>query len=169
MNFNIETTYTKERLLRFNTFVFMRRKILWIACLIRGVLISIPFFVSLANGEFNKKSFIYFLAVSCLITLYFVYRLVLPRLTINKNPQLNAVVKYEFHDSHFKISSPSSSFHESPEISYDIISNVFFYKNDLYIYFSNSRLFILDTQSFETDARNLFFHFLKERKVNIFK
>ena len=169
MNFNVETAYTKERLLKFNTFVFMRRKIVWIACLIIAVLISIPFFVSLANGEFNKKYFLYFILVSCWTALYFLYRLLFPLLAINKNPLLNAVVKYEFHDSHFTISSPSNSFSESPEISYDLISKVFFYKNDLYIYFSNSRLFILDTQSFEADTKNSFLDFLKERKVNIFK
>ena len=169
MNFNVETAYTRERLLKFNTFVFMRRKIVWIACLIIAVLISIPFFVSLANGEFSKKDFLYLILVAWVVALYFLYRLVLPLLTINKNPLLNAVVKYEFHDSHFTISSPSGSFPESPEISYDLITKVFFYKNDLYIYFSNSRLFILDTQSFEADTKNLFFDFLKERKVSIFK
>lgn len=169
MNFNAETTYTKERLLKFNTFVFMRRKIFWIACLVIASLLSIPFFVSLANGEFNKNYFLYFILFLCWTALYFLYRLVLPRLTINKKPLLNTVVKYEFHDSHFIVSSPSDSFSESPEITYDLISKVFFYKNDIYIYFSNSRLFILDTQSFESDVRNLFFDFLKERKVTIFK
>lgn len=169
VNFNVETIYTKERLLRFNTYIFMRRKLVWIACLIISVLISIPFFVSLANGEFNKKYFLYFVLIFCWTTLYFLYRLVLPRLTINKSPKLNAIVKYEFYDSHFIISSPSNSFPESPEMSYELISNAFFYNNDLYIYLSNRRLFIVDTQSFETATKNLFFDFLKEKKVTIFK
>lgn len=159
MNFNIETTYTKERLLRFNTYVFMRRKVVWISCLIINVLLSILFFIFLANGEFNKKYFSCFVFTFCLTALYFLYRLVLPRLTINKSPQLNAVAKFEFYDSYFTISSPSNSFPKSPEISYDLISKVSFYKNDLYIYFSKRELFILDTQSFEEETKNRFLIF----------
>ena len=167
MNFNTETTYTKERLMRFNTFVFMRRKFTWISALFLAVLLSVPFFRHLFAGEFSRKYFWCFIIVWCWSLLYFLYRLVWPRLTIDKNPRLNVVVKYEFCDSYFKISSPSHSFPNSPEISYDLIQNVFLYKNDLYIYFSGNQLFIMDTQAFEADTRRKFFEFLEEKDINV--
>ena len=165
MNFSNRTVYDKERLIRFSNFVVLKKRVFWILMTVSTVLICAVFALTLALKIYNSTIFLCFaLVVAADLTYTFCY-LVLPRITINKAPSLNAVVIFEFQEDTFTISATAKNSTESSESNYSALIKVMESKQDLYLYMSPRRACILDKSGFSSGSPSELLEFLKDKNI----
>lgn len=147
MPIDVKTVYTKEILLRFIDAMGKRRFFLWLM-LAAGSALVIGFSVSaalIAGWTLELILYIVFALLWDVLGVFMTFGL--PRLTINKNPLLNATVEYSFHQDHFQIHGDTLFSMEMSKNQYSILQGVIKSGNDLYLIFAPQQGCIVDLQN----------------------
>ncbi len=165
MKFTNRTIYNKDRLLRFNDFVILKKRFFLVYMIVCSVLILISTVVLIALDSFTPALLRGFLFFGVVVILYFVCGLVVPRFTINKSIGLNADVFFEFQDDVFKISTTYKNGTEMSELKYSSIIKIMESKSDIYLFISARQSYILDKTGFELGSVDEFLNFLKDKNV----
>ena len=165
MNFSVQTVYDKERLLRFNNFVVLRKRVFWFFIIACTVLVTVCLAIVLALDPHDSNiwacaALIYFIDA----TYAFCY-FVLPRFTINKALELNANIIFEFQEDTFKISATTKNGTESSELNYSAIVKIMESKQDIYLFISKRQGYILDKSGFALGCPLEFVKFLKDKNI----
>ena len=100
MKFSNRTIYDKERLIRFNNFVVLKKRFFWVLMIVCTVLVSLSFALTLALKNYDSTILLCFSLIVIIDIMYVFCYLILPRITINKAIALNADIFFEFHTKH---------------------------------------------------------------------
>ena len=165
MNFSVQTVYDRERLLRYQNFVALRKSVFWFVMIACTVLVTICLAINYAldlhsSTVRNEVLLIYFIDL-----IYVFAYFVLPRFTINKNHSLNANLIFEFQESTFKVLVTTKNATDSSELNYSIISKVMESKQDVYLFISRRQSYVLDKSGFTIGNYEDFLKFLKEKNI----
>ena len=165
MNFSVQTIYDKERLVRFNSFIALRKRFFWSVLILGTVLITACLAIFIVLDPHNSSiwfcaGFVYIIDV----TYAFCY-FVLPRFIVNKSPILNANILFEFHEDFFKISATLKNGTESSELNYSAVVKLMESKQDIYLFISQRQCYILDKSSFTVGCSEDFLKFLQEKNI----
>lgn len=165
MNFSNQTIYDKERLIRFNNFVALRKRIFWSFMIVCTVLTSISFVLTLALKSYDLTIFICFAIIVVIDTTFVFCYFILPRITINKAITLNADIFFEFKEDTFKISATTKNGAESSKLNYSAIIKVMESNQDIYLYISTRQAYIVDKSGFNSGCPSEFVNFLKGKNI----
>ena len=165
MKFSNRTIYDKERLIRFNSFVILKKKFFWVFMIVCTVLVSIPFALTLALKSYDSTILLYFVLIAVVDITYAFCALILPRITINKATALNADILFEFQEDTFKISATTKNATESSELNYSILVKVMESNRDIYLFISQRQGYILDKSGFNLGCPDEFVKFLKNKNI----
>ncbi len=141
----IETTtvYTKERLMRFQDYIFSARKIQFIfsaaisvICLLCAVLMIVLW------GDF--KLFLECLLLFVFISIYNFAMYLLPRLLIRKAKNMNAEVHFSFGETAVRTSTTSAIGSEETSLYYTAFHKIGKKRNELYLFLDARRAMIVD-------------------------
>lgn len=165
MKFSNRTIYDKERLIRFNNFVALRKRFFWIFMIVCTILVSISFALTLALKGYDSTILLCFALIVVVDITYAFCSLILPRITINKAAALNADILFEFQEDTFKISATTKNATESSELNYSALIKVMESSRDIYLYISTRQAYILDKSGFNFGCPNEFVKFLKDKNI----
>ncbi len=165
MKFSVQTVYDKERLLRFNSFVALTKRVFWSLMIVCTVLITVAFAISLAlDPQYNTTwlcfGLVLFSDIICVFCSF-----ILPRFTINKAVGLNADIVYEFDEVTFKISATIKSGTEASELNYSAIVKVMESEQDIYLFISQRQAYVLDKSGFTIGSPEEFLRFLRDKNI----
>ena len=142
----VKTVYTKESLLRFSDAMGKRRFFLWLMLAVGSALVcSFSICTALLIG-WNTELVLYIVFALLWDAVGVFMTFGLPRLTINKNPVLNATVEYTFFDDHFQIRGNTLFSMELSESRYSVLEGVIKSGNDLYLILGGQQGLIVDLQ-----------------------
>ncbi len=165
MNLSATTVYTKERLLRFNSFFAMSRRFFWITLLVCVSLVSSVFFLSILIEALDKIITIAFIAVWCFALLYFLMTVIVPRLLVKKTPSLNAEVTYTFDAESFTTEFKTSLQIGTEQMNYSVIKKIMESDTDIYLFVNNATSFIIDKSGFKSGSAEELIAFLKAKNI----
>ncbi len=165
MLFSAKTVYDKERLLRFNTFYVLSRRLFWIVMLVSTLLVSAAFALSMASGNSDKLIIFCFILVWVIVLLYTFLTLILPVLSIKKAKSLGAVITYTFDERSFKLEAEANGQKSMNEVSYSILEKVMESKQDIYLFLNNRQCFIVDKSGFTDGSPETLIKLLKAQNV----
>ncbi len=165
MKFSTITNYDKERLLRFNNFIILKKRLFWAIMIVCTVLVSSIFAYYLALNIFDSTITLCFVLVVFIDLTYIFCYLILPRFTIKKSPGLNAIIHFEFQENTFKISGISKNGTDCSELNYSAIQKVMESKHDIYLFISIRQAYIIDKSGFELGSPDVFLEFLKSKNI----
>jgi len=146
MPIEVKTVYTKESLLRFSDAMGKRRFFLWLMLAVGSALVcSFSICTALLIGW--SFELIFYIVLALLWDAFGIFLTFgLPRLTIKKNPVLNATVEYAFFDDHFQIRGNTLFSLEMSESRYSVLEGVIKSGDDLYLIISGQQGLIVDLQ-----------------------
>lgn len=140
----ITTVYTRERLLRFNSYVARSKTALWwiigICTLIVIACTAWLHYWGLADSE-SDRHLLYILLLDGLFL--FLY-LVLPRFTVKKQRSLNATVTYTFEQEQFRLAASGPLAEETATIRYGALRSIAKNKTELYLFVSRAQAYVVD-------------------------
>ena len=165
MKFSNRTVYDKERLIRFNKFVVLKKRFSLVLMIVCTVFVSISFALTLALNSYNSTILLGFALVVVCDIMYAFYILILPRIAINKEISLNADILFEFQEETIKISATTKIGAESSELNYSAIIKVMESNRDIYLYISTRQAYILDKSGFNFGCPSEFVKFLKDKNI----
>ncbi len=165
MKFSNRTNYDKERLIRFNNFIILKKKTFWAVMIVCNVLVLISFALTLALGIYDSTILLCFTIVVSMDVTYAFCNLVLPRITIKKAMGLNADILFEFQEQTFKISAINKNGTEYSELNYSSIKKIMESKYDIYLFISTRQGYILDKSGFELGCPDELLEFLKGKNI----
>ena len=165
MKFSNRTIYDKERLIRFNNFVVLKKRFFWVFMIVCTVLVSISFALTLALKSYDSTILLCFALIMVVDITCSFCSLILPRITINKATALNADILFEFQDDTFKISATTKNGTESSELNYSALIKVMESNRDIYLYISTRQAYILDKSGFNFGCPSEFVKFLKDKNI----
>ncbi len=144
MELKISTVYTKQRLLRFNDYFWMQRKVFFsfmAACtLLVWACVALLIFIDALTD-----TVVLCCAMVTLIDLAYLFgAFALPRLTANKSPSVDAVLDYVFKDGEMSISVETGNESANSTIKYPAIIKVGKKENDVYLFVSKRQGYIVD-------------------------
>ena len=164
MNFSVQTVNNKDRLLRFNNFVVLRKRFFWSWMIVCTVLITVLLAIVLRIDPYSDV-WIYAVLVYFIDAIYIFCWFVLPRFTINKALGLNANIIFEFQEDTFKISATAKNGTEFSELNYSSIVKFMESKQDIYLFISKTHGYILDKSGFTVGSPEEFLKFLQEKNI----
>ena len=165
MKFSNRTIYDKERLIRFNNFVVLKKRFFWVFMIVCTVLVSISFALTLALKIYDSTILLCFALIMVVDITCSFCSLILPRITINKATALNADILFEFQEDTFKLSATNKNGTDSSELNYSSIIKVMESKCDIYLFISKRQGYILDKSGFEAGCPDELLEFLKGKNI----
>ncbi len=154
MSIKTNSVYTKERLIRFNNYVILSKKLLWLMMSISTLLVySCVVFMYFNGGD--AKTVIYSAVFLTFLDLFYIFvSFILPRFTLKKSKTLNARITCVFKENEFDLSVSSDNFDESSTIRYPTLTKVVKNKNDVYLFISPNQAFITSLDGLSDDEIN---------------
>ena len=147
MPMEIQTVYTKERLLRFYRFTAMRRKWMLVLMVVATVIVGLSCLLILALGEPLGRCGFYLAMILLLDGLYLFMTFVLPHLTVRKAKNLNTVVKYSFEIDSFTAEAKNDYVDEKTTVRYALIQKGIACGNELYLMVNFMTAYVVDLSS----------------------
>ena len=165
MKFSNRTVYDKERLIRFNNFIILKKRFFWLLMIVCTVLVFGSFALTLALRIYDSTILLCFSLIVLLDVTYIFCYFVLPRFTVNKAVGLNTNILFEFQEDTFKLSATNKNGIESSELNYSSIIKVMESKCDIYLFISKRQGYILDKSGFEVGCPEELLEFLKGKNI----
>ena len=109
MKFSNRTVYDKERLIRFNNFIILKKRFFWLFMIVCTVLVFGSFALTLALRIYDSTILLCFALTIFIDITYVLGYLVLPRFTVNKAVGLNTNILFEFQEDTFKLSATNKN------------------------------------------------------------
>lgn len=144
----VETTYTKERLVRFSHATSLARTWFW------GFFVVFTAIMSVLCSPFITKSPspVWLLIATLVLDAFCILNhAVVPYFTLSKAENLNTLLQYTFHESSFDLKASSVYTESSTVIQYSAIKKISHRGRDLYLYLSARHGFIVDTEPLSTE------------------
>ena len=167
VRFSADTVYDRERLLRFNTFYLLRKRVIWIIMAISTLLVTFAFSWQAALGSYPQTVVLCFVLVWVIDIFYIVFYLVLPRFTIKKARSLNAHIEYTFDEYFFKLESDALMQKNAPGIPYSAVEKMMQSKQDIYIFLTGKQCFIVDKAGFTQGSCEGFIDFMLSKGAKL--
>ena len=158
MTFSNQTVYDKKRLLSFNTFVALRKRLFWAIMIIATILVSATFvFYEVTKTNEQDNTILACFAIIVVVDLTYVFcTFVLPHFTIKKSPAYDSSISYEFWEDSIKVSVSNPRIKENSEILYSSLVKVMENKQNIFLYISSNQSYILDKSGFTVgDSKEL--------------
>ena len=165
MKFSNRTVYDKERLIRFNNFIVLKKRFFWLFMIVCTVLVFGSFALTLALRIYDSTILLCFALIIVIDITYVLGYLVLPRFTVNKAVGLNTNILFEFQEDTFKLSATNKNGTDSSELNYSSIIKVMESKYDIYLFISKRQGYILDKSGFEAGCPEELLEFLKGKNI----
>ena len=165
MNFSNRTIYDKDRLIRFNMFSVLRKRLFWSFMILSTALVSVSFALTLALEVYDFTMSLCFALIVFIDITYVFCWLILPRITINRSAAINADVLFEFQEDIFKITAEAKNGRESSEMNYSAIKKIMESDRDIYLYTSAYQAYILDKTAFSIGSPDEFVEFIKGKNI----
>ena len=144
MPINVNTVYTKQRLIRFNHYLARNRKVFWglmTAFTLFAVLSMI--FLAAIEADFGGLV-IYLILILALDALSVFLYFGLPYFTFKKSKSLNTSIRYSFESDYLSIVATNQYSNENANVLYTIFSGVARNGNDLYLFLSGIKAYVVD-------------------------
>lgn len=162
MPIEVKTVYTREILLRFSDALGKRRFFLWLMLAV-GTALVCSFSVCTALLIGWSLELVLYIVFALLWDAFGIFMTFgLPRLTVKKNPVLNATVEYTFFDDRFQVRGNSALSSELAENRYAILEGVISSGNDLYLMFNTQQGCIVDLQNLSRKQISQLYNTLKD-------
>jgi len=137
------TVYTKERILKFNRFVAMSKKWMWVFMTVCNIIILFGVVLMILLGDFEKIIFLLgIMAVSDFILIF--NNFIIPRIAVKKQIGLHANIKFSLNEHNIHIQASTVNGIEDCTYNYPMIVKAAAQDNELYLFISKSRAFIVD-------------------------
>ncbi len=168
--FECETVYDMNRLMRFNLHHFLRKKWFIASVLVMVGFVALTFIVSWIFEGFNGDLFFALVVVLGLCLLYLVLTLVVPFFTVKKSPNYLANLHMSFFKDGFSVAADTKMGDENSNLRYEAIYRITESKSDLYLYISSNQAMIVDKNGFTLGDAECLKAFLYARvKPSIYK
>ena len=165
MVFSVNTVYNKERLLRYNDFVSIRKRFFWTLIIVCSVLIySVFIFDRVMHFDNAVILFCFFMTVALDFIIVF-STFILPRITIKKSLSLNAQITSEFGEESFKITASTPLTSESMDVKYSALVKVMESDKDIYLFISRQKAYVLDKDGFTLGTPKGLVDFLVSKNI----
>lgn len=154
MEIKTTTIYDKDRLIRFNHFMSLQRKVFWlIMSIVTLGFVGYYIYFTMTYGFYVKMLF----ACSLIIVndiVYIVLHIVMPYFTVKKSKSLNAEIEYIFYDEYFTVNASSVYENSESKMSYSVIKRALKRNNELYLISGNRRAFLVDLSTLTAEEAN---------------
>lgn len=155
MPIEVNTVYTKERLLEVGRYVSPFKKILWVfiaACglLSLGGCIYLAIAGQLTDSVLFSTCFVWLLMAFEFFTYWFI-----PILNVKKAGNVDAVVQYVFEENQFSIAAQGPTGENKATYRYDALTRVEAGKTTLFLFFSSRQAFLMDFTQLSAEQRML--------------
>ena len=166
MYFSNKTIYDKKRLVRFNDFCVLKKRVFWGFMIICSTLVLLTYVFSVIAIPDNNDTITFLSIISLaydaiILMCYFVF----PRISIKKSPAFNAETSFEFDEDGFKVCANTSNLKESTELKYSSLVKVMEGKQDIYLFISKRQGYIIDKSGFTAGNPEDFIIFLQSKNV----
>ncbi|MBQ8880273.1 MAG: YcxB family protein [Clostridia bacterium] len=151
MSIRTESVYTKERLIRFNNYVMLSKKVLLSLMAIGTLLVYGCVIFMMVNGGLAETVTYSAIFLTLLDVFYIFVSFILPRFTLKKSKTLNAKITCIFNESGFDLSVTSNTFNESSTIRYPTLTQIVKNKNDIYLFIASNQAFITSVDGLRED------------------
>ena len=165
MKFSATTVYDEERVLRFNSFVVLKKRVFWSVMIACNILVAISVALCLVLEPQDRTVLGYAALVGFIDVAVAFCFFILPRFTLKKSFALNANVAFIFEEDVFKVFATMKNGTDSAEMNYSAIVKIMESKQDIYIFVSNNQSYILDKSGFNVGCAEEFLQFLKEKNI----
>ncbi len=144
MELKISTVYTKQRLLRFNDYFWMQRKVFFSFMAVCTLLVWASVALLIFIDALTDTVVLCSVMVTFMDLAYLFGAFVLPRLTANKAPAADAVLDYVFRDGEMSINVETDKENANSTIKYPAIIKVGKKNDDVYLFISKRQGYIVD-------------------------
>ncbi len=153
MSIEATTVYTKEVLLRFNDFLALRKRALWIIMLLgTAAVLYMCTHAALIIG-WNFELALYIVLILAWDALFLFLNFGLPRLTVRKAKNLNATVNFVFTQEHIQIHAQNEYSTDQSVVQYALISKALKSEQYLYLMLMWNQGFVVDLQTLSEKQR----------------
>ena len=164
MPIEVKTVYTKEMLLRFNDFLALRKRALWIIMILgTAAILYMCIHAALIIG-WNSELVTYTVLILAWDALFLFLNFGLPRITVKRAPNLNAEVNYVFSREHIEVNAQSTYSTDQSIIRYGLVNKAFKTGGYLYLLLTWNRGFLVDLSSL-SNAQTAELRLLLESKL----
>lgn len=153
MPIKAKTTYTREKLLRFQLFLAFSKKIFWAFMIACSTFVISICTVLLVQQGFIKKTFLYLMLIIIIDLLCVFTNFILPFINVKKVRSLNSVVEYSIDDEGINISVKGQSGTETGTVPYLYIQRVVKDKEVIYAFIGKLQAYIVDISELDDSQR----------------
>ncbi len=144
MPINLKTVYTKERLLRFNDYLVRSKKFFWGFMILTSLLMLAMSVFALRIAAMNWEMIICLCTVLAIDLISVFGYLILPRITVGKQKNLDIEIEYSVGDDGIEIKAANEYGDEHSNVRYSALNRVRVNREDLYLFVGRYQAFILD-------------------------
>ncbi len=138
-----ETTYTIERLIRYNNYHSLSKKWIWIILFVCTGFVALTLLMDIALWGFASELWLHTGLILAIDAVYLIFTFVVPRFVYKRAPSLNAVVRSEFYSDTFVTYAMTDKINERTESAYSAIVKVREGKRDIYLFISANQAHII--------------------------
>lgn len=154
MPIEASSVYTKERILGLSKHVG-KTNIGWIVLLILNIFAIFEILWFFDGTIYSEEIYLILLMVFLDLVYVFLY-VVLPRISANKAPALNATVKFVFNEENYHVETQTENVTESSVCKWSMIKKVENQKTDVYLFVNSRQAYIVDVSEFSPEKLWIF-------------
>lgn len=151
MTIRTESKYTKERLIKFNNYVALSKKGLWIIMVASALLVLGCVIFQALNGGVTEPVKISMWFILFLIAFYSFISFILPHLTLTKSKTLNAEITCIFNENSFDLHVKNDNFDEKSTVRYLTLTKIVKNQKDIYLFIASNQAFITSLNGLSED------------------
>ena len=151
MEIKINTKYDKDRLIRFNHFMSLQKKVFWLmVAIITLGFVGYYVYFTMTYGFYVKM----LVACSLIVVMdivYIILHIVMPYFTVKKSRTLNAEIEYVFYDEHLTMNAATALESSVSKINYSAIIKAIKKNNELYLLVKSNQALLVDLSTLTSD------------------
>ncbi len=164
MDIKVKTTYSYKTLVAFNDYYIRSKKFIWITVGVLFILYGLLFAIEyIGVGRIDPVLVGNFLFWTFFVLLYVGLVVLIPRISLKKANNLNAVCTVTFLEDNMEETCVSELINETGNYSYKLVYKVCESKDYIYIFVAKNRAVILDKKGFEAGSVNELKAFLRTK------
>ena len=144
MPIQVSTVYSKERLLRFNSYVVGSKKAMWVLMAVCTVVVCGGYALLAVLDAVSDMVRFCLVLILAMDAVFIVCSLLLPRLTIRKAKNLDLVIHYTFEMGSFHLEAANAYANESSTLQYAMLTKAAKRGDELYLFLSRIQAYIVD-------------------------
>jgi len=154
MEIKINTKYDKDRLIRFNHFMSLQKKVFWLMVAIVTLgFVGYYVYFTMTYGFYIKM----LVACSLIVVMdivYIILHIVMPYFTVKKSRTLNAEIEYVFYDEYLTMDAATALESSVSKINYSAIIKAIKKNNELYLLVKSNQALLVDLSSLTSEETN---------------